>query len=135
MENRAYTKNQVALGTFFGGPFAAIYMLKKNFDVMGDMTQSQKTIKFGLMLTFAFVLIVPFLPEFIPSVVYGVAYTLGAQSFYVQNQASLKDNPRFSNWNVTGLAVISLIAIFIVILLVIGFYDISGIMPLEIVPE
>lgn len=114
MDQQAYTKNQILWGTFLGGPLAAVYMLKKNFDVMNDIDQSQKTTKFGLLFVLALIAIVPVLPQFIPGVAYAIGYTVAAQQFYVQKQISLKDNPRFSNWKVLGVSLASL-AIFIAV--------------------
>jgi hypothetical protein len=114
MEKLAYTKNQITWGTFLGGPLAAVYLLKKNFDVMSATEDSQKTMRFGLLFVVVLMALVPILPQFIPSVVYALGYTFAAQSIYVQKQMSLKDNPRFSNWNVLGVALASL-AIFIAI--------------------
>ena len=127
-ENQAYSKNQVTLGTFFGGPLAATYMLKKNFDVMGDATHSQKTIKYGLIFTLALILISPMLPSSIPGVVYGMAYTMAARSFYIQKQETLKDTPRFSNWNVAGVALLSLLAFLAVGLPIVYLYYATGIL-------
>lgn len=110
MEKFAYTKGQILLGTFIGGPLAAIYFLKKNFDAMGDANQSQKTVKIGLILLVFLLVILPLLPEAIPSVAYSVAYAAATHTIYAHHQQTfLKNHPRFSHWNTAGVAIAAII--------------------------
>lgn len=128
MNKLAYTKNQITWGTFLGGPLAPVYLLKKNFDAMNDAEQSQKTVRYGLIFVLALIAIAPLLPEFIPSIVYAISYTFAAQNFYVQKQTSLKDNPRFSNWNVLGVALVSLVTFIAIGLPIVYLYYAVGIL-------
>lgn len=118
MDNPAYTRHQIMLGSFVGGPFAAIYFLKKNFDAMGDTAQSKKTVIIGLCLVVALLAIMA-APLPIPRVVYPVAYAALAQAIYMQKQISLKDTPSFSNKNVAIIAAISFIAFAAILLILV----------------
>lgn len=130
----AYTKNQVFWGTFFGGPIAAVYFLKKNFDAMGNGALSQKTVKLGAQIIFLFALAVPFLPDAIPSVAYSIAYSFVARMIYEQHQTSLQNAPRYSHWNVVGYALLWMVAIMAVIIPVAMIYDFLGWIDLSAAP-
>lgn len=127
MDSRAYTQGQIFLGTFLGGPLAAIYFIKKNFDAMGDAKQSKQTIIIGLSLVAALLAILPFLPDFIPSVAYAAGYAAAAQAIYIQKQATLKDSPRYSHWNVALVALLSIVAFVAIIIPMIYVYYALGI--------
>lgn len=131
MEKLAYTKFQILIGTFLGGPLAGIYFIKKNFDAMGDTAQAKKTVIIGLSLVAALLALLPVMPEFIPGVVYAIAYASTAQAIYIQKQISLKDNPRYSHWNVTLVVVISILVFVAIILPLIYLYDMLGFLPDE----
>ncbi|OFW88265.1 MAG: hypothetical protein A3J37_06840 [Alphaproteobacteria bacterium RIFCSPHIGHO2_12_FULL_45_9] len=131
MEKLAYTKFQILIGTFLGGPLAGIYFIKKNFDAMGDTAQAKKTVIIGLSLVAALLALLPVMPEFIPGVVYAIAYASAAQAIYIQKQISLKDTPRYSHWNVTLVVVISILVFVAIILPLIYVYDMLGFLPDE----
>jgi hypothetical protein len=126
VEQKAYTRGQIIIGTFIGGPFAAMYFLKKNFDLQGDKESSKKTIIVGLSIVAILLAAVPVLPESIPSFVYGVAYTAIAQAVYEQKQKSLKDTPRYSHWNVAGVTVLSIVMFLILAIPLILIYSNMG---------
>jgi hypothetical protein len=46
-KSKIYSPNQVGLGTFFGGPLAAVYFLKKNFDAVDNSATAEKTVIIG----------------------------------------------------------------------------------------
>ncbi len=60
---KIYTPLQIAFATLFGGPVAAIYLLQKNFRILGNKSAANKTILFGLILTVILVIIVYFSPD------------------------------------------------------------------------
>lgn len=71
MENpqsgKIYSKNQIDIATFLGGPLIAGYLLSQNFKIFGDKDASKKTIIISLISTVVFILIPLLLPESITS--------------------------------------------------------------------
>lgn len=132
MAQIAYSKGQVFWGTILGGPIAAVYFLKKNFDAMGNRELSQKTITLGSLIVLLLVLVLPFLPDFIPSVAYSIAYGFTARMIYEQQQTSLKDVQTYSNWNVVGYALLWMIVIVALIIPVAMLYDHLGLINLSV---
>lgn len=132
MDIRAYTGNQILIGTFVGGPLAAIYYLKKNFDAMGRVDYARKTIQYGALIIVIMLALVPFLPTFIPGVAYAIAYAAAAKAIYEQHhKIALKDGPRYSHWNVAGVAILSIIAFVIILIPVVFIFDALGVLPME----
>ena len=60
---KIYTPLQIAFATLIGGPAAAIYILQKNFRVLGNKSAANKTILFGLILAVVLVITVYFTPD------------------------------------------------------------------------
>jgi hypothetical protein len=44
---------QAAVATFFGGPVALIYFLRKNYIGIGDLDSARRTLRLGFLLLFA----------------------------------------------------------------------------------
>ena len=74
-----YSPVQVVTCSFFGGPFAAVFVLKKNFDALGDKAGSLKTIIWGSVFIVLLFLSLPFLPEKFPHYVLPLAYSIAAR--------------------------------------------------------
>jgi len=110
-EAKLYSPTQVALSAFCGGPFAAVFVLKKNFDVLGGGSNSKKTIIWGAIFIVVLLLMLPFLPEGTPNVALPVAYAFAARSIaekYQMSKKAILDSQQFSfqsNWNVFGISV------------------------------
>ncbi len=88
---------------------AMMYVLWKNFEKMGNRTGMRYTLFFGTIITFAFCLILPFVPNGFPNylfpVLYAVAAKFTAAKFQLSKQAILQsDKYEFqTGWNVLAI--------------------------------
>lgn len=129
---KKFSGNQIAVFSFFFGPFASVYFLKKNFDVMGDALNAQKTLLIGLGVVLALFLAFPFLPDSIPAVVYSVAYAIGSRQFYLSMQESaLADYARESNWKALGIGLLSTLISAILLIAIVIIYAQIGWMEID----
>jgi hypothetical protein len=117
---KVYSPGQVAVGSFIGGPIAAIYVIKKNFDALGNKADASKTVLWGAVFVVFLLVLLPFLPDNFPNAALPVAYTLAAwrvaEKYQISRKALLEDSPyeRHSNWNVFGISV-GFLVLFLVI--------------------
>lgn len=67
MENqqsgKIYSKNQINIATFIGGPLIAGYLISQNFKIFGDKDASKKTLVISLISTAIFIGLLILLPE------------------------------------------------------------------------
>lgn len=117
-----YSPYQVFVGAFLGGPIAAVYLVWKNFEALGKESLARQTVLWGSVLVLAILAILPFLPEKLPSYVLpaifgGVAMSIASQ-FQLKKQAIRESNEYgfASFWSVTAVVVLSLIAMFVLII-------------------
>jgi hypothetical protein len=121
---KLYSPMQVMVGSFVGGPFAAVYMLWMNFRALGEEAQANWMLIWGAVFVVAVFAILPMLPENFPNYVLPVIYSLGArlvaERFHLTKQA-IRESDRYaqqSNWNVLGISIAFLLAF---IVLAVGF--------------
>src|SRR5260221_5084868 len=114
---KLYSPLQVALASFGGGPFAVVYVLKKNFDALGKKVASRQTLIYGAIFN-VFMLGAPLLPipaklpNYIIPIVYSVAARLFAEKHQMTKRA-IRDSADYSfqsAWKVLGVSVGCLIA-------------------------
>jgi len=132
-----YSPYQVFAGAFFGGPIAAVYLLWKNFEALGKESLAQQTILWGSVLVLATVAILPVLPEnfspyILPSISGGLALFIASQ-FQMKKQEIRESNDYgfASFWRVAAVAVLSLIAIFVLIIAFLLILWALGLMKLD----
>lgn len=63
--SKVYTKNAIAIATYFGGPLAGFYMMSENFKNFGNKEIAKKTFKIGSVATALFFLLLFIIPEYI----------------------------------------------------------------------
>nr|CAP47474.1 putative integron gene cassette protein [uncultured bacterium] len=121
MENRIiYSPNQIGLGSFWGGPIAAVYMLRSNYLVIEKEDYAQKVLSYGFIFTIALLAILPFLPEKFPNMIIPLLYCYSAKQIAESTQLKKDDiennesNDFASNWKIFGIGTLTLI-IFLVI--------------------
>ena len=134
---KLYTPGQVAVSSLLGGPFAAVFVLWKNFQGLGKSSNATHTIVWGTFLALFVFLIVPFLPEKFPNFVVPAAYTGVAISVNRQYQLSKKEileSERYeirSNWNVLGISIaflfatVAILLLWVILLLFAGIIDLG----------
>jgi len=132
-----YSPYQVFAGAFFGGPIAAVYLVWENFKALGKEALARQTILWGSVLVLAIVAILPFLPEKLPSYVLpaifgGVAMFIASQ-FQLKKQAIRESNDYgfASFWRVAAIVVLSLIAMFVLIIAFLVILWALGLMKLD----
>jgi hypothetical protein len=129
-----YSPNQAALGTFLGGPFASLYFLKTNFEVLGSENSKKNTIALGGIIIFSMLLIFPFLPDNFPNMVIPlltliITRVLVEKLQFTKEDIELSEGLKYqSNWKVLGTSIVCfalfLIAAF-VFFLIIGIIGVS----------
>lgn len=140
---RLYTKRQIFWGTLLGGPLAAVFFLKKNFDELRDEEGARKTLLYGGLLTLALCVMIPFLPEHFPSILFAVILAIIAPQLAEKYQFRLL-TPRtyndkfYSLWNVAGAVILSSIAFigfFLLVYLTMHAFGIAPELPEYELPE
>lgn len=111
-----YSPAQVCLGTFLGGPIAAVYFLKKNYDMMGIEDSGRTTLIWGTLLTLLFMVGLQYIPDSVPVSAVAAGYSAGVMALVQRDHlrkediSTLPDYDFRSNWNVLCVAAVSLIS-------------------------
>ncbi len=118
MQKRSlYSPTQVAVGSFVGGPMAAVYFLWENYVALENRSGARATLIWGTVFVVALLAILPFLPDKFPNLVIPIVYMVIARQIAEKGQMSKQqiqasENYTFqSGWRVFGLSVL-LLAIF-----------------------
>jgi hypothetical protein len=112
--SKMFSPIQAGVAAFMGGPLAATYVLRKNFLALGNMGRARSTLTWGLILSALIILIIPFIPDWLPnmasSVIYLVVTNLVMQKYQLsRNQIIESDRYRFqSNWLVLLVIVLAI---------------------------
>jgi hypothetical protein len=108
---KIYSPGQAGMSAFVGGPLAMIYVLKKNFDALGNPAASKKVLLWGLLFTVLLLLVLPFLPEKFPSYILPIIYVVAARQIaegYQMSKKAIQGSEQFgfeSNWKVLGISI------------------------------
>ncbi len=116
---RIYTPAQIALGSLWGGPIAAVYFLHQNFTALTRAREAGLTLVLGSLAVIAFVLALPLLPENFPTLLLPAGYSLLAVVVALRNHPSKETIANgflydfHSNWRVvlSGLIALGLIIV------------------------
>jgi hypothetical protein len=134
--NKVYSPTQIALGTFLGGPLAAIYFLKGNFDVLGKEDLSKRTLQIGMAVSLVIMAILPFLPEATPNTLIPMLYLIPV-IMIVKNHQMTKDEiisadeySFQSSWKVFGVSIAWMLAFLVVAILFMSILEFAGIISL-----
>lgn len=124
---------QIALGSVWGGPLAAVYFLRKNYIAIGNEDYAQKSLVLGIIFVALLVGVLPFLPENFPRIALPLAYSLGARAISEATQLKkdqIKSSAEYefeSNWKIFGIGAITLIMGLVIIILSVFVFDAIGI--------
>jgi hypothetical protein len=77
--DRSIHPRQVAAGAFIGGPVGLIYFLRENFLALGNFEQARKSMIKGAVPIIALLLMLPVLPDKLPSVAFTIGYMVAVQ--------------------------------------------------------
>jgi len=130
-----YTPRQIYAASFLGSPLCAAWFLRKNFLATSNPGLASKTTWRAIVLTTALLVVGYFLPERFPNFVLPLLY-----SFLIYQYAlsifgkPVKDHldrggTKGSWWEVLGVSIVSLIAIFAVAIVVLYALDLFGLLP------
>lgn len=122
---KLYSPTQIGISAFFSGPIAIVYILKQNFQTLGDINNEKATIFFGTIFVAALMCILPFLPDNFPNTIIPAVYTAmaaGITSQYQMKKTDIAESDDYdfqSNWKVLIISILSIIA-FIALAIMIG---------------
>jgi len=123
---KLFSPHQVLLGAFLGGPPAAIYFIKKNFDVLENHQGVRNILLFGTIFTITILGVLFFLPEKSPNIIMPLIYSWLAyyivEHFQLSKQKIIDSATyRFeSAWKVVSVGFISLIAFSAIIIVLLS---------------
>lgn len=138
-----YSPLQVAAGAFVGGPVGLAYFLWSNFRALGKHDAARWTAIAGALLMVLLCLLLPVLPERMPSwpvtLLYMVTGRYVAERFQLTKDAIAvsADHDFQSSWKVFGIGVLCLIASLVLLigplvaLAMLGVWDPLGLMQLQ----
>lgn len=130
---KLYSPAQIAIGTYFGGPLAATYFLKTNFDNLDKMSYAKTTLSVGIVIGCLLIVLSPFIPEKFPSTVIPLVYLFPVIFVVKRFQLSkpeIKESSKYSfqsNWKTLAMTLIWLAVYFIITALVLYSLEVAGI--------
>lgn len=130
---KMYSPRQIAIGTFFGGPLAAIYFLKGNFDTLGKDELSKKTMLIGSVVAIFLIAIMPFVPESTPNSVIPILYLIPVIMLVKSHQLTkveISESTEFSfqsSWKVFGMSLVWMFVFLIVAVAFMFALDVTGV--------
>lgn len=130
MNKTIYTPRQIFWGTFFGGPFALIYLLTKNFKVLEKQSSAQKTVFLGLPLSIALLLLLVIIPMRISTPVFIACAFVGENISRDQQFQKLPIPVEFtlqSTWRVFFVTLACLLAWAATVFLILFCFNMAGI--------
>ncbi|MGO3346386.1 MAG: hypothetical protein ACTIM4_14110 [Marinomonas sp.] len=127
---------QIAAGSFWGGPIATVYYLRKNYLLQGRNDYAQKTLVYGILFIIALLVVLPFIPDAFPGMVIPIAYCLAAKKIALKTQMSktmIESSEGYtfeSNWMIFGVGIVTLVAFLSIIIGYLSVLDLFGIIRL-----
>jgi hypothetical protein len=119
---KVYSPIQVLSFAFLGGSIAAVYVLKKNYDALGDKVSARKTLIWGIVFNIALFAVIPFLPNKFPNMVLPIGYSVAAREIartHQMTKEAIAASPIYgfaSNWKVLGLGIAFLVGTFVLLM-------------------
>ena len=89
--SKMYSPTQIAVGTYLGGPLAAIYYLKINFDTLGKEKLSQQTTVMGALITILLIAVMPFIPASTPNSLIPILYLIPVMMLVKDHQLTKEE--------------------------------------------
>lgn len=128
---RYYSQNQIYIGTFLGGPIAAIWYMARNFSAFRQEEAVRVTWLYGILSTLVFLEVALFVPDEVPSVAFSAFYT-GVTAFLLEKYQKSQlaelaaDNMSRaeSGWKVAGVAIVSMIAVLVLAIVLVALTEI-----------
>ena len=124
---------QIAGGSFWGGPIATVYYLRKNYLATGNKELAQKALLYGTLFIIFMLGLIPFLPEKFPSIALHLAYCLAARQIAKTTQLKkeqIEGSEEYtfeSNWKIFGVGILTMLIFLILAIAVLFVLDAAGI--------
>jgi hypothetical protein len=134
---KIYSPTQIAVSSFCGGPFAAVFTLWKNFRSLENASGAMQTLVWGSLFVVVLFVVVPYLPDKFPNVAIPLAYALTARFIAQQHQMTkqaILESDRYafqSNWNVFGISIGFMIAFLVAFVMWILALERLGLLKLD----
>jgi hypothetical protein len=134
---KVYSPNQIAIGTYIGGPLAAMYYLKTNFDLLNKLDLSGKVLAIGGIVTLLLLLALPFIPESLPNQIIPLMYLIPVVMIVKSHQLTKQeiiDSESYefqSSWKSFGISILGFIAFMLLAFIVLFSADAIGLIDLE----
>ena len=122
-DRKIYKDNAILLGTFFGGPLVAGYIIAENFKSFGKSDSAKKTWLFTILATIIIFVVAFSIPEDVPNQLFPLIYT-GIATLVIryyqreQIQSHIKSGGQVYTWG--RVVVIGLIGCVITVIAVLG---------------
>jgi hypothetical protein len=127
-EKKFYSQRGIGMATYFGGPLAAGYLVKKNYETLGQPESGKKALIIGIISTillFAGIFAIPepiiekipraLIPLIYTGLIYLIVEKIHGETFKLHKEA---DGKFHSNWKATGIGAIAMLIILSVIALI-----------------
>ena len=136
---RLYSPRQAGIGSYLGGPFAALYFIWSNFKTIEDEARARQTLTIGIPIAVGFyilaylITLVPHNQGSSPAIVVSLVYLAIAQ-WYVDSRQLSKDKIEQSseytfqsNWKVAGIGIGLGILTFIILIIIVLLLNLIGV--------
>ncbi|PIQ15846.1 MAG: hypothetical protein COW67_06180, partial [Flavobacteriales bacterium CG18_big_fil_WC_8_21_14_2_50_32_9] len=114
-----YSQRAITIATYFGGPLAAGYLIKKNYETLEQPDNAKKSLLYGIISTLLLFAVIFSIPEDIlnkiPNVVIPAIYTgiiyLMVEKYQGESLKNHKDagGEFYSGWKAAGVGAISML--------------------------
>lgn len=120
-QERVYSPNQAAVGSFIGGPLVSVMFIKRNFKVLGNSSGEDKALMCGTIVILIILGILPFLPKSFPDMLIPLMTIIATRSIVEKYQLNKQDITSAtsltfqSNWRVLWVSLACLVLSVLVI--------------------
>lgn len=114
-----YSKNAIGIATYFGGPLAAGYLIKKNYEALDEPEKGKKALLIGIISTLLIVAGIFSIPEsfidkipnvLIPAIYTGIIYLIVEKIQGEKLKLHKESGGEFhSGWNAAGVGAVSMV--------------------------
>lgn len=130
---KVLSPGQIAGGSFWGGPIATVYYLRKNYLAQGNEVYAQKALLYGVCFVIFLLGLLPFLPEKFPNMLLPLIYCLSAKQIAETTQlkkAQIKESEEYtfeSNWKIFGVGILTMLIFLIIVIVAMMAFEAMGI--------
>lgn len=84
-----FSPSQAALASIFGGPLAATYFIRHNYQALGQVRAAQKALHLGSFIVIAILFLMPMLPKDFPTILISLPVIIFTR-FFIENKQFTK---------------------------------------------